>query len=88
MVISIGQQNTSTFQTGAKDNVFKVRFRANGDLTGDIFYWAVDNIHIYVGYEFNPPLNLVATSEGTPKNDIKLTWSAPAGGGTSNDLHP
>jgi hypothetical protein len=67
---------------GAKNNVFKVRFRANGDLTGDIFYWAVDNIHIYVGYEFLPPLNLVATSEGSPKNDIKLTWGAPAGGGT------
>jgi hypothetical protein len=66
----------------AKGNVFKVRFRANGDLTGDIFYWAVDNIHIYVGYEFMPPLNLVATSEGSPKNDIKLTWSAPEGGGT------
>jgi primosomal replication protein N len=68
--------------SAAKGNVFKVRFRANGDLTGDIFYWAVDNIHIYVGYEFMPPLNLVATSEGTPKNDIKLTWSAPEGGGT------
>jgi hypothetical protein len=68
--------------TGAKNNVFKVRFRANGDLTGDIFSWSVDNIHIYVGYEFNPPLNLVANAEGTPKNDIKLTWGAPAGGGT------
>ena len=68
--------------TPAKHNVFKVRFRANGDLTGDIFSWAVDNIHIYVGYVFNPPLNLVATAEGTPKNDIKLTWSPPAGGGS------
>ncbi len=68
--------------SGAKNNVFKVRFRANGDLSGDIFYWAVDNIHIYVGYEFLPPLNLVAASEGAPKNDIKLTWGAPVGGGT------
>lgn len=68
---------------GAKNNVFKVRFRANGDLTGDLFYWAVDNIHIYAGYEFNPPLNLVATSEPTtPKNDIRLNWEVPAGGGT------
>ncbi len=67
---------------GAKNNVFKVRFRANGDLSGDIFYWAVDNIHIYVGYEFLAPLNLVAASEGAPKNDIKLTWGAPVGGGT------
>ncbi len=67
--------------TGAKNKVFKVRFRANGDLSGDIFYWAVDNIHIYVGYEFNPPLNLVATREGAPENDIKLTWDAPEGGG-------
>ncbi len=66
----------------AKNKVFKVRFNANGALTGDIYYWAVDNIHIYVGYEFMPPLNLVATREGTPQNDIKLTWSAPEGGGT------
>ena len=47
---------------GAKNKVFKVRFRANGVLSGDIFYWAVDNIHIYVGYEFNAPTNLVATA--------------------------
>lgn len=67
---------------GAKNNVFKVRFRANGTLSGDIFYWAIDNINIYVGYEFNPPLNLVANREGTPQNDIKLTWNEPEGGGT------
>ena len=63
----------------AKHKVFKVRFRANGDLSGDIYYWSVDNIKIYV--EWGVPQNLVATSEGTPKNDIKLVWEAPAGGG-------
>ncbi|MEI8048561.1 MAG: choice-of-anchor J domain-containing protein [Bacteroidota bacterium] len=63
----------------AKYKVFKVRFRANGDLSGDIFYWSVDNIKVYV--EWGVPQNLVATSEGTPKNDIKLVWEAPAGGG-------
>ncbi len=64
--------------TLAKGKVFSVRFRANGVLSGDIFYWAVDNVKIYVQYSFNPPLNLVAAAEGTPKNDIKLTWSAPS----------
>lgn len=68
---------------GAKNNVFKVRFRANGTMTGDIFYWAVDNIHMYAEYVLNPPLNLVATSEPTtPKNDIRLNWEVPDGGGT------
>jgi len=66
----------------AKGKVFKVRFTANGTSSGDIFYWYVDNIHIYVGYEFNPPINLVTEMQGNPKNDIKLTWGAPAGGGT------
>jgi len=66
----------------AKDRVFKVRFNANGEDSGDIFYWYVDNIHIYVGYEFNPPINLVTSMEGNPKNDIKLVWGPPAGGGT------
>ncbi len=64
--------------TLAKGKVFSVRFRANGVLSGDIFYWAVDNVKIYVQYSFNAPLNLVAAAEGTPKNDIKLTWSAPS----------
>jgi len=69
---------------GAKNKVFKVRFRANGALSGDIFYWAVDNIHIYVGYEFNAPSNLVATaaSASATNKDIKLTWNAPEGGGS------
>ena len=66
----------------AKGKVFKVRFTANGEDSGDIFYWYVDNIHIYVGYEFNPPINLVTAKQGIPENDIKLTWGPPAGGGT------
>jgi len=34
-----------------------------------------------------PPMNLVATREGAPENDIKLTWQAPeiGGGGTVMD---
>ncbi len=64
--------------TLAKNKVFSIRFRANGVLSGDIYYWAVDNVKIYVQYSFNPPLNLIAAAEGTPKNDIKLTWSAPS----------
>jgi len=66
----------------AKHNVFKVRFRANGELSGDIFYWAVDNVNVYVAYEFNPAMNLVATRAATTptNNDIKVTWEAPAGG--------
>jgi hypothetical protein len=70
--------------TPAKHNVFKVRFRANGDLSGDIFSWAIDNIHIYVEYIYAAPMNLVANAAAaTPaNNDIKLTWSAPEVGGT------
>ena len=85
-IVNNGDMNWDTVSVDisnkAKNKVFKVRFNANGDLSGDIFYWAIDNIHIYVQYVANPPLNLVATSEGSPKNDIKLTWGAPAGGGT------
>ncbi|MBK7174597.1 MAG: carboxypeptidase regulatory-like domain-containing protein [Bacteroidales bacterium] len=66
----------------SKDRVFRVRFTAMGESSGDIFYWYVDNVHIYAGYEFNPPINLVTSKEGAPQNDIKLVWGAPAGGGT------
>jgi hypothetical protein len=65
----------------AKNRVFRIRFNANGAMSGDIFSWHIDNINVYVGYIFNPPLNLIATRQGTPENDIKLTWSAPEGGG-------
>ncbi|NVO21063.1 MAG: carboxypeptidase regulatory-like domain-containing protein [Bacteroidetes bacterium] len=68
--------------TKAKNKVFQVRFNANGTFSGDIFYWYVDNIHIYAGYIFNPPINLVTEKQGNPQNDIKLTWGPPAGGGT------
>jgi len=74
----------------AKDRVFKVRFNANGDASNDIFYWLVDNVHIYVEYLFNPPTVLVATpaaATGTIVNDIHLTWTAPEGGG-GGSTHP
>lgn len=64
----------------AKNKVFKVRFNANGVMSGDIFGWWVDNIHIYAEYTFSPAFDLVAQREGAPlQNDIKLTWSAPEG---------
>jgi hypothetical protein len=68
--------------SAAKNKVFKVRFRAEGTLSGDIFYWAVDNINVHPFFILNPPLNLVTAVQGTPANDVKLTWSAPEGGGT------
>jgi hypothetical protein len=66
----------------AKHNVFKVRLRANGALSGDIYSWSVDNVNVYVEWIFNPALNFVVTAAAsTPtNNDIKLTWEAPEGG--------
>jgi hypothetical protein len=64
----------------AKNRVFKVRFLASGDASTDIYYWLVDNIHVY--YEFAPALNLVMTSVTTDPNNIHLSWEAPVGGGT------
>ncbi len=74
----------------AKDKVFRIRFNANGAASNDIYYWLVDNIHVYVEYLFNPPLTLVATpaaATGTIINDIHLTWTAPEGGG-GGSTHP
>jgi len=63
----------------AKNRVFKVRFRANGAASSDIYYWLVDNIHIY--YEFAPALNLVSSKidNGTSQS-VHLSWEAPSGG--------
>ena len=58
--------------TAAKDQAFKVRFRANGSNSADILHWYVDNIRIYgichapetlAGYQ-----NQLITT---------LTWEAP-----------
>lgn len=64
----------------AKGKVFKVRFRATGVLSGDIYYWAIDNIHIYVQYYFYSPTLVSATRQGTPMDDIRLIWVLPANG--------
>jgi hypothetical protein len=65
--------------TKAKERVFKVRFLASGTASTDIYYWLVDNIHIYVEYEFAPAINLVTNVTGIPGNDVHLVWEAPAG---------
>ncbi len=74
----------------AKDKVFKVRFTASGAASNDIYYWLVDNVHIYAQFVFNPATNLVATpaaATGTIINDNHLTWTAPEGGG-GGSTHP
>jgi hypothetical protein len=74
----------------AKDKVFKIRFNANGAASNDIYYWLVDNVKVYVEYQFNPPQTLVATpaaATGTIVNDNHLTWVAPEGGG-GGSTHP
>jgi hypothetical protein len=55
----------------AKGKVFKVRFTANGTSSVTFSTGMLIYIHIYVGYEFNPPINLVTEMQGNPKNDIK-----------------
>lgn len=69
--------------SAAKHHVFKVRFNANGATSGDIMYWAVDNIHVWVEWLLNPPLNLTAKPNpgSNPKDDILVSWNPPAGGG-------
>ena len=59
----------------AKNRVFKVRFLASGVASSDIYYWLVDNIHIY--YEYAPALNLMSVK--TAMNDVHLSWEAPTG---------
>jgi hypothetical protein len=63
----------------AKERVFKIRFRAGGASSADIYYWLVDNIKVYVGYEFLPPTNLVTYVHYYPDAFIHLSWQAPAG---------
>jgi hypothetical protein len=67
----------------AKNRVFRVRFVASGASSTDIYYWLVDNIHIY--YEFAPALNLISSQTINPLNNVHLSWEAPVGGGASGD---
>ena len=64
-----------------KGKVFKVRWNANGVNSGDIYSWAIDNINIHADFLLAAPAALNVTSYNTPKNDNKLIWTAPAGGG-------
>ncbi|MFZ4705923.1 MAG: T9SS type A sorting domain-containing protein, partial [Bacteroidales bacterium] len=62
----------------AKNRVFQIRFVASGVASSDIYYWLVDNIHVY--YAFSPATNLMSNQTGDPLNDVHLTWEAPVGG--------
>jgi hypothetical protein len=66
----------------ADSNVFKVRFRANGVMSGEILYWAVDNVHIYIQIVGSGMINLVTQLVSSTDNDIQLMWTPPYGGGT------
>ncbi|MGI6341657.1 MAG: choice-of-anchor J domain-containing protein [Bacteroidales bacterium] len=56
----------------AKKRVFKIRFNANGALSSDIVYWAVDNVKVYYEWILNAPENLTANREGD--SDIFVKW--------------
>lgn len=64
------------------EQAFRIRFRATGVNSSDIFGWFVDNIHIYpVCY---PARNL----EGEVQDDdVLLTWSPPDCEGTGGQLN-
>ncbi len=70
--------------TQAKHHPFKIRFVAQGTNSNAIYYWLVDNIHVYREYMLYPAQTLVALVEaygGFPMNDIHLTWLMPEGVG-------
>lgn len=61
---------------------FRVRFRATGANSSNLFGWLIDNIHIYpVCF---PAQNLEGEALG---NDVLLTWSPPACQGTGGQLN-
>ncbi|MFZ4548995.1 MAG: choice-of-anchor J domain-containing protein, partial [Bacteroidales bacterium] len=60
------------------DYAFMVRFRANGDSSSGIRYWAIDNVHIYYTETyFLPPMNLVVNPSGSFGNENHLIWEPP-----------
>ncbi len=68
----------------AKHHAFKIRFIAQGTNSNAIYYWLVDNIHIYREYMLYPPqtlIGLLAAYSGTIVDDIHLTWEMPEGSG-------
>ncbi|MBK6344595.1 MAG: T9SS type A sorting domain-containing protein [Bacteroidales bacterium] len=64
----------------AKGNLFRIRFRAYGSNSLDIFNWMIDNIHVF--RECRPPLNLRAEIHFPDTNDVILQWEDPDGGGS------
>jgi len=67
--------NISSF---VKNNLFRVRFNANGTDSELINSWLIDNIHMYTEYGFAPPLNLTAINTGnSQQNDIQVAWQVP-----------
>ncbi|HPT03246.1 MAG TPA: hypothetical protein PLJ84_11665 [Bacteroidales bacterium] len=63
-----------------RDKAFKIRFTASGASSSEIYYWSVDNIHVYRDFPLSPPVNFDATLlvySGGAWNDMYLTWSPP-----------
>jgi hypothetical protein len=54
----------------AMNEVFKIRFLAQGESTGNFLSWLIDNIHVYRDCE--EPYNLELTVAG---NGLNLTWN-------------
>ncbi|TSA28547.1 MAG: T9SS C-terminal target domain-containing protein [Bacteroidetes bacterium] len=64
------------------EQAFRIRFRATGSNSSDIFGWLVDNIHLYpVCY---PAQNLEGEAIGY---DVLLRWSPPDCEGSGNQLN-
>ena len=61
--------------SSAKNHPFKIRFRAQGENSGNIKYWLVDNIDVYI--VFMPPRNLLSEITGNFLDNVHLTWQSP-----------
>jgi len=62
-----------------KGNIFRIRFRAHGEITTNIFNWLIDNIRVY--RKCAAPVNLSATNYIPYLNGINLSWESPDSGG-------
>jgi hypothetical protein len=69
---STGWTNHHIDVTPVSGKTFKFRFRANGENSGNIIRWQIDNISIYAVCK--PATNLAGDAEGL---DVHLTWSSP-----------
>lgn len=77
--ISISDLNwfnqTSDITQFAMGKMFRIRFRAHGELTTDIFNWLIDNIRIYRSCA--PPYNIEALPDFW--EGVLLSWEDPSG---------